>query len=231
MLITAFTIGLFGSLHCVGMCGPIALALPQGQQSKWASVWRMLLYNFGRTITYVLMGVVIGLLGEGIFLAGAQKWLSISAGILLIIVAIFSIPVESKLMRLSIIGQAYLWLKKTLAKFLGRNSRLAFFQTGMLNGLLPCGLVYMAIVGAMTMGSVSGGAAYMFLFGLGTVPLMLFTALAGNMVSLKIRNKLKKAYPFFIFSLALLFIFRGLEFHVPRDFSFWEAMQNMPMCH
>jgi sulfite exporter TauE/SafE len=170
-------------------------------------------------------------LGEGIFLAGAQKWLSIGVGVMLLVIALFSIPVESKLLQWPIVGRGYLWLKTALARLLGKTSAPAFFQTGMLNGLLPCGLVYMAIVGAMTMGSVTGGAAYMFLFGLGTIPLMLATALAGQMVSLKIRNRLKKLYPVFLVSLAALFIFRGLQFAVPRDFSFWEAMQNIPMCH
>lgn len=231
MLITAFTIGLFGSLHCVGMCGPIALALPHGGQSRWMAIWKVLLYNLGRTVTYVLLGVLVGLLGEGLFLAGAQKWLSIAIGIGLLAVAIFSIPVESKLLRWPLVGRGYLLLKSALAKLLGKNSQLAFFQTGLLNGLLPCGLVYLAIVGAVSVGSVSGGAVYMLLFGLGTIPLMLATAFAGQMVSLKIRNRLKKLYPVFLVSLAALFIFRGLQFAVPKDFSFWEAMQNMPMCH
>lgn len=231
MLYTAFTIGLFGSLHCVGMCGPIALALPHGGQGRWLSAWKILLYNLGRTTTYVLLGLLVGLLGEGLFLAGAQRWLSVGAGVMLLVVAVFSIPVESRLVGWPLVGRGYLWLKNALAKMLGRRSQFAFFQTGLLNGILPCGLVYMAIVGAVTMGSAVGGASYMLVFGLGTVPLMLATALAGRLVSLKMRNGLKRLHPAFLVALAALFILRGLRFDVPRDFSFWEAMQTVPMCH
>ena len=231
MLWTAFTIGLFGSLHCVGMCGPIALALPYQGQSRWLAVWKVLLYNLGRTFTYIFLGLLIGLLGKGLFLAGMQRWLSIALGISLVIIAIFSIPVESRLLRSSLVGRFFFFIKSSLGRLLKNNSSPTFFQIGVLNGFLPCGLVYMAIVGAVTMGSTIGGATYMLLFGLGTIPLMLATAFAGQMVTIKVRNTLKRLYPVFLIALAALFIFRGLHFEIPRDMSFWEAMQEVPMCH
>ena len=231
MLWTAFTIGLFGSLHCVGMCGPIALALPYQQQNRWLAAWKVLLYNLGRATTYVLLGVLVGLLGKGLFLAGMQRWLSVGLGVSLLLIALFSISVESRLLSSSITGRFFLFVKTLLGKLLKNNRGTNFFRIGVVNGFLPCGLVYMAIVGAVTMGSISGSAYYMLLFGLGTVPLMLVAALAGQMVSLPVRNYLKRLYPLFLIALAALFIFRGLNFDVPHDFSFWEAMQNVPMCH
>lgn len=231
MLWTAFTIGLFGSLHCVGMCGPIALAMPYGTQNRWQTIGKILLYNLGRTATYVLLGIIIGLLGEGIFLAGMQRWLSVFMGVGILVIAMFSINVESRLLKASGIGRFYFFVKSQLGKHLKNDSRLAFFQTGFLNGFLPCGLVYMAIIGAVTIGSIEGSALYMFLFGLGTIPLMLATVLLGHLVNFKVRNKIKKLYPVFLVGLAALLIFRGVQFDVPPDFSFWEAMSTIPMCH
>lgn len=231
MLWTAFTIGLFGSLHCVGMCGPIALAMPTGNENTAKVVGKIMLYNIGRTTTYVFMGLLIGLIGEGLFLTGLQKWLSIIGGIGILAIALFSIPVESRLLQWGVTGRFFFFLKSRLARFIQRPSAAAFFRTGLLNGFLPCGLVYMAIVGAMTMGSKEGGMLYMLLFGLGTVPLMVATVFAGNLVSLKIRNVLRRLYPAFMVALGVLLIARGANFHVPDGFSFWEAMQNIPMCH
>lgn len=231
MLYTAFIMGLFGSLHCVGMCGPIALALPVQNENRFSMVSKLLLYNFGRTVTYVFLGVLIGLLGEGLFLAGMQKWLSIGLGVFLLIIVLFSINVESRLLNTPIIGRAFLSIKNTLGKLLKNSSFPALFRTGIVNGFLPCGLVYMAIVGAVSMGDLLDSALYMFLFGIGTIPLMLLTATAGHMASIKLRNKIKKLFPIFITALAVLLIYRGIRFDLPDDFSFWEMMQNMPMCH
>lgn len=231
MLWTAFIMGLFESLHCVGMCGPIALALPAQSPSRMEMVSKLLLYNFGRTVTYVFLGLLIGLLGEGIFLAGMQKWLSIGLGIFLLIIALFSVNIESRLIKAPIVGRLFFFVKSNLGKLLKNNSMPAIFRTGVVNGFLPCGLVYMAIVGAVSMGSAMDGALYMLLFGLGTIPLMLAVATAGQFASIKWRNKVKKLFPVFVGALAVLLIFRGLQFSIPEGFSFWEAMQHIPMCH
>lgn len=223
--------GLFGSLHCVGMCGPIALALPVASENKFSAVSKILLYNFGRTVTYVFLGLLVGILGEGVFLAGMQKWLSIGLGISLLIIALFSINIESRLIKNPYIGKAFFSIRILLGKLLKNTSAPAFFRTGLVNGFLPCGLVYMAIVGAVSMGSLTGSAMYMLLFGIGTIPLMLLVSVAGQLVSLNIRNNIKKLFPVFVTALALLLIYRGIRFDMPDDFSFWEVMQNMPMCH
>ena len=231
MFWTAFIMGLFGSLHCVGMCGPIALALPVQNENRFSMMSKLLLYNFGRTVTYVFLGLLIGLLGEGLFLAGMQKWLSIGLGIFLLIVVLFSINIESRLLKAPIIGQLFIKIKFTLGKLLKSNSFPSLFRTGVINGFLPCGLVYMAVVGAVSMGSLFDSTLYMFLFGIGTVPLMLLTVVAGNLASIQFRNRIRKLFPVFVTALALLLIYRGIRFDLPEDFSFWEMMQNMPMCH
>ncbi len=227
---TAFTIGLFGSLHCIGMCGPIALTV--GGRDKAQALLNSLLYNLGRTVTYSLLGAVIGLLGRGLYLAGFQKFFSLAIGLALLLIALLSINVETKLMKAGFFNRLVLKLKANIGKWLGTRRRFGSFTVGLLNGLLPCGLVYMAILGALSTASIFSGMAYMALFGMGTIPLMLLTGLAGNFASLKFRNLIRRAYPFFLVLFALLFLFRGLNFHVPGDFFFWEQVnQDAIMCH
>ncbi|MCB0653432.1 MAG: sulfite exporter TauE/SafE family protein [Saprospiraceae bacterium] len=231
MLWTAFTIGLFGSLHCVGMCGPIAIALPYKKENKLVMLASGLLYNLGRVTTYSFLGLFIGFIGKGVFLAGFQQWLSIGLGILMLIIALFSIPVESKIYSLSFVQKPYAKLRSLLGRFLTKNSWQALYLTGVLNGFLPCGLVYLAIVGAVSMASLEQGVAYMALFGLGTIPLMLMVSLAGSVVSIRFKTVVRKLYPVFMVAFAALLIARGLNFEVPRTFNFWETAQEVPMCH
>ncbi|MBK7335403.1 MAG: sulfite exporter TauE/SafE family protein [Saprospirales bacterium] len=228
---TAFTIGLLGSLHCIGMCGPIALSLPYGGAGRLAAAGNGLLYNLGRTFTYVLIGSLFGLLGKGIFLAGYQSALSISMGVLMLILAFFSTDLESRIARLSFLQKPLFRLKSALGNLIRAKSHTSFLGIGMLNGLLPCGLVYMAVVGAVSTGSVWKGAAYMGLFGLGTIPLMLFTSLAGNWIGVQVRRRIRAVLPFMLALIAVLLIFRGLNFDLPRGLELWEDTSNVPMCH
>ena len=228
---TAFTIGLLGSLHCIGMCGPIALSLPYGGAGRLAAAGNGLLYNLGRTFTYVLIGSLFGLLGKGIFLAGYQSALSISMGVLMLILAFFSTDLESRIARLSFLQKPLFRLKSALGNLIRAKFHTSFLGIGMLNGLLPCGLVYMAVVGAVSTGSVWKGAAYMGLFGLGTIPLMLFTSLAGNWIGVKVRRRIRAVLPFMLALIAVLLIFRGLNFDLPRGLELWEDAADVPMCH
>ena len=227
---TAFTIGLLGSLHCVGMCGPIALSLPYQGSHRWHTTGNVLLYNIGRVATYGLLGLFIGLVGRGFFLAGFQSYVSIGLGILLLAIALFSINVESRLLRFTFMQQLNSWVKRQLAGLLRQRGPGKLLLIGMLNGLLPCGLVYMAIVGALAAGSIVNSALYMALFGIGTIPLMFATALAGQFIQLKWRARLRKLVPVFLVAFAVLFILRGLNFDVPTGLQFWNDMQNAPMC-
>ncbi|MFN7115800.1 MAG: sulfite exporter TauE/SafE family protein [Saprospiraceae bacterium] len=231
MFWTAFTMGLVGSLHCVGMCGPIALALPYQDGSRWRAASNVLLYNLGRVSTYALLGTVIGLLGKGLFLAGLQAYFSIAIGALLLLAALFSINIERQLLTIPLLNRLNGWVKVKLSLLLKQNSRGTLFLIGALNGLLPCGLVYMAVIGAVTMPNVLDGAVYMGLFGFGTLPLMLSTAIAGQFVSLQWRSRARRLIPIFLAAFALFFIWRGLQFAAPLEMRFWENMDNVPMCH
>jgi len=228
---TAFTIGLFGSLHCIGMCGPIALAMPLQKNSRFYLLTNSFLYNFGRAITYGLLGIFIGIIGEGIIFAGLQKILSIVTGVMLLSMVFFSVNIERKIVSFPFFNQFYLLVKNLLGKHLQKNSLGTILTIGLLNGLLPCGLVYLALIGSLSAGSVWASSVYMFMFGLGTMPLMLLFLLIGNGTHQKYRLRLRRLYPTFLTLLAIWFIYRGFNFYLPPDFKLSAALQYIPMCH
>lgn len=228
---TAFLVGIVGSLHCVGMCGPIAAILPYQGASKIGTAANVLKYHAGRILTYSILGAMIGLVGRGIYIAGWQSTLSIIAGIFLLVLAVFSVRVERKFIRLPGVSRLFGFVRAQLAEFLHQKHQRHFIFIGMLNGLLPCGMVYLAITGALATGSVWQGAVYMSLFGAGTIPLLLLVSVFGNWVGMKVRNVMRRAIPGFLVLFALLLIFRGVNFDLPSTFSFWEATAHQPMCH
>ncbi|HLP75902.1 MAG TPA: sulfite exporter TauE/SafE family protein [Candidatus Paceibacterota bacterium] len=208
---TAFVLGLFGSLHCAGMCGPLAMALPATGASTVAFATGRAAYNLGRVLTYCTLGLIFGFIGRNLWLAGIQRWVSITLGILLL-VGLFSskrLAVSSPVTRL--VG----WLKIRMAFMLRQRSFAAMTLLGMLNGLLPCGLVYVACAGAATTTDSLSGAAYMAAFGAGTVPMMLAISLSGKLIPTSLRLKLVKAIPVSVFLLAMLLILRGMSLGIP----------------
>lgn len=214
-LITPLSIGLIGSLHCIGMCGPIAVALPLNQYNWHSKISGGLVYNLGRTTTYTAMGLVFGLVGQGIHLAGFQRWTSILLGIALIISVLFPAFFKQKLNLASLFSGYAARLINRLRRLFSQRSYSSLLFIGLLNGLLPCGLVYVAIAGAISTPSILQGAWFMFLFGLGTLPLMLAVSLGGNWISAGWRARMRRVVPVFVVVLGLLFILRGLSLGIP----------------
>ncbi len=231
VLWTAFAMGLAGSLHCVGMCGPLALALPYRPGTKIQIFGQVMLYQIGRIMTYSLLGAIIGLAGRGLFLAGWQAGLSLALGGLFLVAAIFSLDIERHIANSPGIRQVHAWASTTLARWMQKRGNLTLFGIGVLNGLLPCGMVYMAVAGAVTSSGIVQGAGFMALFGLGTLPMMTAVAMAGKFIPVSWRNRARKLLPIFLVVFALFFIARGLNFQVPAEVRFWENMNNQPMCH
>ncbi len=215
IFISALVLGLMGSFHCAGMCGPIAIALPLHGNTVSQKIFGGTLYNLGRTITYGFMGAIFGLLGQGLQLIGFQQKVSVIMGALMIISVLFPKLFKNQYSMnkswSSVVGK----LKKTIGQMFSIRSFQSLFFIGMLNGLLPCGLVYMAIAGAIGTGGVAGGSLYMILFGLGTIPMLLAISLAGNVLSLAIRNKINKLIPVLVVVVGILFVLRGLSLGIP----------------
>ncbi|MEZ5057995.1 MAG: sulfite exporter TauE/SafE family protein [Saprospiraceae bacterium] len=144
MLWSAFILGLLGSLHCAGMCGPIALAIPGQDNSPMGMGMRSLSYNFGRTITYTILGLVFGLLGASVRLAGFQSVLSMVSGILMLLFAFFTLDFEKRIFQIPFLTRFYGFIQIHLGRLLKQRGIQGAMGIGLLNGFLPCGLVYAA---------------------------------------------------------------------------------------
>jgi len=215
MLLSAFLIGLLGSFHCIGMCGPIALALPIQSNNKFTFVTGRILYNLGRAITYAAIGIVFGLVGQSLSLAGLQQSVSIVAGIFILLMVLLPSKFSQKMYLLKPAYSFTNLLKRKFGVLLKKKSIAAVFSIGLLNGFLPCGLVYVAVAGAVATGGYLEGAAYMFVFGIGTLPIMLAASLATNVITTPVRKKINKLIPAFMVVLAFLFILRGMNLGIP----------------
>jgi sulfite exporter TauE/SafE len=210
-IFTGFVIGLLGSLHCIGMCGPIALALPTGPAKSLRFYSGRLLYNFGRVITYSLFGLIFGLIGKNLAVVGLQRWVSITSGILIIIVVLLPRATKTGLIMKLPFGKVTQKIKEAFGNLFRKGSLSSMLFIGIVNGFLPCGFVYVGIAGALAVGDVGMGVVYMALFGLGTIPVMFVTSVAGNFISIGIRQKLTKIIPVLAIILAVLFILRGMN--------------------
>lgn len=208
---TVFVLGLFGSLHCAGMCGPLALALPGNARAPSRFLAGRCAYNFGRLITYAGLGVVFGLWGRLILLAGFQRTVSILLGVLLI-AGLFASRRLALWRPMTLLVEK---IKAPMSHLLLRGTVRSQLLLGLLNGLLPCGLVYVACAGAAATGGIARGAFYMAAFGAGTLPMMLAISLSGNLVPFAWRLKLRKAVPVSVFLLGALLILRGLALGIP----------------
>ncbi|MES2765435.1 MAG: sulfite exporter TauE/SafE family protein [Bacteroidota bacterium] len=225
---TALTLGFVGSFHCVGMCGPIALALPGNAAVRWRYVLGRIMYNLGRIMTYALLGVLFGSLGSAVRLAGLQEGLSIFAGVVILFTAVipfkkgFTFGIPSAVSK----------VKSAMSALFKKRNFAGLFLIGTLNGLLPCGFVYMGIAGALTAGSIGESSLFMILFGLGTFPAMLAVSLGGAFAKPKARNIARKLYPVGAAVIAVLFILRGLALDIPYiSPSLPDAPQTKVRCH
>ncbi|MFL9843198.1 sulfite exporter TauE/SafE family protein [Flavobacterium rhizosphaerae] len=215
MLYSAIILGLISSLHCIGMCGPIAMMLPVDHKNPSRKTLQVLTYHLGRLSAYSILGLVFGLLGRGFYLAGMQQQLSIIAGVIMI--AIVMVP-EKSFARYNFSKPAYKIISKvksSLGRQFKKRSYKALFATGLLNGFLPCGLVYAALFGALAMQNILYSSAYMFLYGMGTIPLMSTVVFAGGIINPSFRRHFTKLVPYVAVLIGMLFIVRGLGLSIP----------------
>ncbi|HMO52115.1 MAG TPA: sulfite exporter TauE/SafE family protein [Kiritimatiellia bacterium] len=218
----ALSLGLVTGLHCVGMCGPLALALPVVGSSRTAYVSGRLLYNLGRALTYAGMGAVLGLMLQAGSLRSSfnvgsfQRGVSLVMGLLLLtgLLLMASGVLNRILERLGVFA-VFAKLQGVWARNFKHRTFSGLLTLGLINGLLPCGPVYVALAAAVALGSPATSALFMFVFGLGTLPMMLGVSLAGKLVQLPLRRRLQKLAPVCAGVVAVLLITRGLALGIP----------------
>jgi sulfite exporter TauE/SafE len=225
LLTTAFTLGLFGSLHCVGMCGPLMLAA--GVQRDWRGA---VSYQAGRILVYSLIGFLLGALGWGVGLHGAQSGLAIASGVLLVVVGVLRLQPEAWLLRWPGYGRFLLTSRKWIARAAAGRSGWTRFGLGCCNGILPCGLVYVAAVGAANAGGAVAGGTFMLAFGAGTLPLLAVLLLSGRRLEQGVAGRLLRLAPVLVVGCGLLLIWRGWSSYLPMAVQRWQDLAHPVMC-
>ncbi len=230
-IIAGLTLGLISSLHCVGMCGPLSLALPIQYLFKTKRIIAILLYQVGRVIIYSALGLIFGLAGHKVYLAGFQQWFSIGMGVLIIFLLI-QYWIFRKRFQPNFLNNFYPAVQKLMARILKIRGTVPFLFFGMANGLLPCGMVYIALAGALVTTRIQHSVLFMALFGLGTMPAMMAISFFGQFFSLKIRNSFRKVVPIFISVMAIVLILRGMNLGIPFISPILQSASAAPIgCH
>ncbi|MTI38393.1 sulfite exporter TauE/SafE family protein [Fulvivirga lutimaris] len=209
-LILGASIGFFGSFHCVAMCGPIAAYIHNSTSLKSSVV----LYNLGRVLTYITLGVLLALVGDGFELFGLQRWISVVAGVFVLIVVLFPV-VQRKYSYLASTFTPLNKLKHQLTKATKEGKMLPYLFIGMLNGLLPCGVVYLALATSLSTANMSSAAMLMLGFGIGTWPLMLMVGFSVKFFGKTGRLRLNYVVPALSVLIGVLLIMRGLALDIP----------------
>ena len=210
LFLTAFITGLLGSFHCVGMCGPIALALP-AQKTPFKTFLGRLVYSLGRILTYSFLGILMGTFGLGLQSIGFQQTVSIVSGAMIIVVLLFfnNLYVFSPFRKLADV------LKQAFGLYIRKTGLWTLFALGLVNGLLPCGFVYIGLAGSVATAEWWKGGIYMALFGLGTVPLLLAFSYSLKLFTPNLRYTINRYSPVFAILIGALLIVRGLNLGIP----------------
>ncbi|WP_304343508.1 sulfite exporter TauE/SafE family protein [Chryseobacterium koreense] len=215
LIISAIGLGFASGFHCIGMCGPIALSMGLTKKQSTNYYLQNLIYQFGRIFTYSLLGAILGIVGQGFEMAGIQQYLTIAVGVILIVMAVFSFGGKDFASKIPFLSKFLYQLKMNLGKLLQKADYRSRFTTGILNGFLPCGMVYMALTASLAAGGIWKGAVFMALFGLGTLPFMFSVVLLGGLMTNAFRIKVLKIVPVMMIILGGLFILRGMEIGIP----------------
>lgn len=207
-------IGLLSSFHCVGMCGPLALSMPVMHLPRWLQPFAILSYHLGRVASYAMLGMIFGLAGRPFFMAGWQQFFSILLGSTMLLLAV-QYYFFNREWQPSWILYLQRKVQGLMTRFLQSGKMYSYWMLGMANALLPCGMVYVALAGAMAAGSMQGSVVFMMSFGGATLPAMLLLGWAGLRMDLTVRRQIRKLMPFFVGAVAVVLILRGMNLGIP----------------
>ena len=230
VLIAGLGLGLLSSLHCIGMCGPIALSLPVHRFFGWERFTRIFSYHAGRIITYSTLGFLFGWFGRGLHVAGLQQWVSIVSGILILLFLVQEYIFRATVFPL-FMQRFRSFTQVAMGRLLKGKTPQDLLLMGMINGLLPCAMIYIAVAGSLNGGTVFLSTSFMFMYGLGTVPAMLMLNVAGGFIQTDLRFYIRKATPFLIACIAVFLILRGLNLGIPYISPVLPSATNAVQCH
>ena len=207
----AFLMGLTGSLHCAGMCGPIMWILPFRLFTGIKKAVAIGLYHSGRISVYAFLAIVLHSF-RNLFDPKMQQYISIALGGSLLLLGILSF-MPGHLLKVKLPWTEY--VKQQLSHFIARPGLGTLTLAGILNGLLPCGLVYMALSASVTAVSTLQAATFMYAFGAGTLPMLLGIILLKNKLTFLNGYHARKFVPVIVFAFGCLFILRGMNMGIP----------------
>ena len=203
--------GFTGSLHCAGMCGPIIWVMPfqflHGIK-RWMGIF---LYHFGRVSVYALLALVLHSF-RSLFQPQIQQYISITLGAVLLIAGVLSFLPRSRF-KINLPWAGF--VTRNLGTFIGKPGLGTLFITGALNGMLPCGLVYMALSATVVADSAIQSMGLMYVFGLGTLPMLMSLTVLKSKASFIRLQHIRGMVPVIMFSFGCLFMLRGMNLGIP----------------
>lgn len=210
-----FMLGLLGSAHCIGMCGPLALSLPWSATSRISRFTELVIYQVGRVLSYATIGLILGIAGRHLRIAGLQQILSVTVGILVLLSLIFYFG-QNRSLQLPVLSKFYRGLQQFIVRLLQKPKTFyTYFLLGIANGFLPCGMVYISLAGALSSGSLPASVLFMVSFGAGTIPAMMLVSFFGLLIKPDIRIHMQKMIPITIALMGVLLVLRGLNLGIP----------------
>jgi len=225
----ALSMGLVSSFHCIGMCGPIAMALPIQKGSKIQQFTGLLVYNSGRAFTYAVLGLLLGTVGNSLVWIGYLRYLSVFSGVLLLAYVLCPSRLATYL-HPPVFWQNFIQqIKKRMAERLKNRSVQSWFFLGILNGLLPCGLVYLALISSIATGGFLAGGIFMLLFGLGTLPAMMAVGFFRQWFTVSWRTKMRRLTPIMMALAGIVLVVRGLLIQYPDSHT--NKTNSITVCH
>ncbi len=226
-----FLIGITGSMHCIGMCGPLAILI--GSDRFNSTLVDSILYHTGRITSYLLIGILVGLIGISIGFLRLEQYFSVLLGIILLLITTMGMKIGT--IQSSFFVQRMNQINEFIRKMIANNlGFLPMYFKGMMNGFLPCGLVLVAISTSAGLSSLTDSLLMMLGFGIGTFPLMLFVSLSHQLINSRIRRIFSKMAPAVSIIMACLLILRGLNLGVPYLSPYinrFDLLQSVIHCH
>jgi sulfite exporter TauE/SafE len=205
--------GFMGSMHCIGMCGPLVMSIHKSGGTNKPNPLYQFAYHIGKILSYVLIGILFGAMGQTFNLFLSQQKLSIAIGVSFILFFLFG-KIKSTSFSSSLTSKI-LTVTRFFSQLVEGKSILKMFFTGIGNGFLPCGFVYAAAVASIATGKILDSALFMIGFGIGTIPALTSVIYFFRLLPEKAKSLFNGIYNYLLIIVGILLILRGLNLGIP----------------